>query len=139
MQGVTPDFVRQLNARGFTNVPVNQLFNLRMYRMPVEFLNHLPSAAEREKSDGEWLMKFYSRDGGRAWLLLSGSQDGGGHSVEISATQLANLSAEAAFSGGTPVRFNVVLGGRTLSCTGWFKDGYGAGVFTSAGAPTTKH
>lgn len=138
-QGVTTAYIRQLNAQGFTNIPVNQLFNLRMYRMPVEFLNHQPTAGEREKADGEWLMKFYGRADQNAWMLLSGAQDGGGHSVEISASQLQGLTAETAFSGGTPARFTVVLKGRTLSCTGWFKDGYGAGVFNSTGAPEAKH
>ncbi|HVG29696.1 MAG TPA: hypothetical protein VM864_08365 [Pyrinomonadaceae bacterium] len=138
-QGVTPAYIRQLNAQGFTNIPVNQLFNLRTYQMPVELLNHLPPAGEREKADGEWLMKFYGRDAAKAWLLLSGSQDGGGHSVEISAAQLRDLTAATAFSGGAPVRFTIALGGRTLSCTGWFKDGYGAGVFTATGAPAAKH
>jgi hypothetical protein len=137
-QGITTQFIRQLNAQGFTSVPVNQLINLRAYQMPVELLNHLPSAGEREKADGEWLMKFYRRDAARAWLLLSGSQDGGGHSVEISAAQLRDLTAASAFSGGAPVRFTVALDGRTLSCAGWFKDGYGAGVFNSAGAPALK-
>ena len=138
MQGVTPAYIRQLNAQGFANIPVNQLINLRMFRMPVELLNHLPAAGEREKADGEWLMKFYGRADQKAWLLLSGSQDGGGHSVEISTSQLQDLSAATAFSGGTPVRFTVALEGRTLSCTGWFKDGYGAGVFSSTGAPAAK-
>ena len=129
---VTPAFIRQLNARGYTNVPVKQLLNVRMYGMPVEFLSHLPTADEREKADGEWLLKFNGRDAAEAWLYLSGGQDGGGHSVEISASQLQGLTTAQAFSGGANVRFTVALKGRTLTCAGWFKDGYGAGVFTSA-------
>lgn len=129
--GVTPDFIRRLNALGYTNIPVERLIDLRMFQMPEEFLNHLPSAGEKENSSGDWLMKVYSRGGGsKAWLLLRNKErPGSDHSIEITSSQVQGLTEAQAFSGGSPVRFTVTLKDGTLVCTGWFKDGYGAGIF----------
>lgn len=131
IHGVTPDFIQRLNAAGHANVPVERLIDLRMFQMPEEFLNHLPSASEQEKSSGDWLMKIYTRGGdSKAWLLLRDkARPGSGHSIEITSTQLQGLTEAQAFSGGTPVRFTVTLKDGVLVCTGWFKDGYGTGVF----------
>jgi hypothetical protein len=131
VHGVTPDFIQRLNAAGHANVPVARLVDLRAFQMPEEFLNHLPTASEQEKASGDWLMKIYTRGGdSKAWLLLRDkARPGSGHSIEITSTQLQGLTEAQAFSGGTPVRFNVMLKDGTLVCTGWFKDGYGTGVF----------
>jgi hypothetical protein len=137
--GVTPDFIRQLSGQGYAHVPLRHLINVRMLGMPAELLRHMPAEGEREKTDGEWLLKLYSREADEAWLYLSGGQDGGGHSVAISLAQLRGLNAEQAFSEGGKVSFTVTLKGRTLNCAGWFKDGYGAGVFTSTPSAPGQH
>jgi hypothetical protein len=131
VHGVTPDFIQRLNAAGHANVPVERLIDLRAFQMPEEFLNHLPTASEQEKASGDWLMKIYTRGGdSKAWLLLRDkARPGSGHSIEITSTQLQGLTEAQAFSGGAPVRFNVTLPDGVLVCTGWFKDGYGTGVF----------
>ena len=131
VHGVTPDYIRRLNAAGHANVPVERLIDLRAYQMPEEFLNHLPSASEREKASGDWLLKIYTRGGdSKAWLLLRDkARPASGHSIEITSAQLQGLSEAQAFSGGAPVRFTVTLRDGVLDCTGWFKDGYGTGVF----------
>lgn len=131
VHGVTPDYIQRLNAAGHANVPVERLIDLRAFQLPEEFLNHLPTASEREKSSGDWLMKIYKRGGdGKAWLLLRDkARPEGGHSVEITSAQLQGLTEAQAFSGGTPVRFTITLRDGVLVCTGWFKDGYGTGVF----------
>ncbi|HJR05977.1 MAG TPA: hypothetical protein VJ842_01675 [Pyrinomonadaceae bacterium] len=131
IHGVTPDFIQRLNAAGHANVPIERLIDLRMFQMPEEFLNHLPSASEREKASGDWLLKIYTRGGdSKAWLLLRDkARPESGHSVEITSAQLQGLTEAQAFSGGTPVRFTITLKDDVLECTGWFKDGYGTGVF----------
>jgi hypothetical protein len=131
VHGVTPDYIRRLNAQGYANIPVERLIDLRAFQMPEEFLNHLPTASERENSSGDWLMKIYTRGGGsKAWLLLRDkARPESDHSVEITSTQLQGLTEAQAFSGGAPVRFTVTLKDDVLHCTGWFKDGYGTGVF----------
>ncbi|HYP02847.1 MAG TPA: hypothetical protein VER76_21865 [Pyrinomonadaceae bacterium] len=131
IHGVTPDFIQRLSAAGHANVPVERLIDLRMFQMPEELLNHLPSASEKERSSGDWLMKVYARGGGsKAWLLLRGKErPESDYSVEISSSQVQGLTEAQAFSGGAPVRFTVTLKGGVLDCTGWFKDGYGTGVF----------
>jgi hypothetical protein len=131
VHGVTPDYIRRLNAAGHANVPVERLIDLRMFQMPEEFLNHLPTASEREKASGDWLMKIYTRGGdSKAWLLLRDrARPSSDHSIEITSTQLQGLTEAQAFSGGTPVRFTVTLKDGVLDCMGWFKDGYGTGVF----------
>jgi hypothetical protein len=131
VHGVTPGFIQRLNAKGYANIPVERLIDLRAYQMPEEFLHHLASASEREKSSGDWLMKIYTRGGdGKAWLLLRDKgRPSGGHSIEITSTQLQGLTEAQAFSGGAPVRFTVTLKDGVLDCAGWFKDGYGTGVF----------
>ncbi|HLL70272.1 MAG TPA: hypothetical protein VK363_02505 [Pyrinomonadaceae bacterium] len=131
VHGVTPDFIQSLNAAGHGNVPVERLIDLRMFQMPEEFLNHLPSAGERERASGDWLMKIYTRGGdSKAWLLIRDKErPASGHSIEVSPSQVRGLTEAQAFSGGSPVRFTVTLKDGVLDCTGWFKDGYGTGVF----------
>jgi hypothetical protein len=131
VHGVTPDLIRGLQAKGYTNIPVERLIDLRAFRMPEEFLNHLPSASEKESASGDWLMKVYARGGdSKAWLLLRDkARPGSEHSVEITSTQVQGLTEAQAFSGGAPVRFTVTLKDGVLDCRGWFKDGYGTGVF----------
>ena len=131
IHGVMPHFIRLLNEEGYQNIPVERLIDLSMFKMPVVFLNHLPSASDKENSNGEWLMKVYARgNDSKAWLLLRDkARPGSDHSIEINSTQVQGLTEAQAFSGGAPVRFTVTLKDGVLDCKGWFRDGYGTGVF----------
>jgi hypothetical protein len=131
VHGVTPDLIRGLNAKGYANIPIERLIDLRAFQMPEVFLNHLPPASEKESSSGDWLMKVYKRGGdSNAWLLLRDrARPESDHSVEIPSAQVQGLTEAQAFSGGAPVRFTITLKDGVLDCRGWFKDGYGTGVF----------
>jgi len=54
-------------------------------------------------------------------------------SFEITPDEWSGLTAAQAFSPEVAqVRFTLRRGDLTLVCTGWFKDGFGAGVFNYA-------
>ena len=137
MQGVTPDLIRRLRAEGAGRVPAERLVDMRLFGVPAELVRRMPAA---DGSAGDWYVKFYGRGAGRAWVYL---RDRTGRiesrSFEVTAARLEGLGESQAFSGaGTQVRFGLERGGAKLLCTGWFKDGFGAGTFVFAPAGSAR-
>ena len=130
--GVTTRFIRELQSQGITSASPRALIDVKMFGMPVEHLRHLPTRDESEKADGDWRAKFYRRGTDKVWVYL---HDRTGRiesrSFEVAPEQFVGMTEAQAFSaGGAEVRFTLRRGDSTIVCTGWFKDGFGAGVFT---------
>ena len=136
IHGVTLDAVRRLNAEGHEGVPLEYLIDVRMFGMPLELASRLPRRGEMEGASGQWRVKFYGRGMERAWAYLKDHTRPRrieSRSFEITPDEWSGLTAAQAFSPEVAqVRFTLRRGDLTLVCTGWFKDGFGAGVFNYA-------
>ena len=132
IHGVTTDLVRKFRAEGGGDVPLDRLIDMRLFSVPADLIRRMPT----DDSAGDWYVKFYRRGTDRVWAFAN---DRTGRienrSFEIAPAQLEGLSEAAAFSAsGAQVSFTLVRDGATLLCTGWFKDGFGAGTFRFAPA-----
>jgi hypothetical protein len=126
IHGVTPDFIRKLKAEGGGRVTLDQVLDVRAFGMPAEFINYVPEAAAGDKDAAHWLVKFRPGEQ-KGWLLWRDSTVNR-RSYEIDAVELRGVSSGQLFSAGSRVSFTFQRAGKTLSCDGWFKEGYGAGV-----------
>ena len=136
IHGVSLDAVRRLKAEGQEGVPLEYLIDVRMFGMPFELVSRLPRRGEAEGASGQWRVKFYGRGMERAWAFLKDQTRPRrieSRSFEITPEEWSGLTEAQAFSReGAQVRFTLRRGDLTLVCTGWFKDGFGAGVFNYA-------
>jgi hypothetical protein len=133
--GVSADFIRALRAEGVADASPEALIDVKMFGMPTDLLRRLPARGEAGKSSGDWRAKFYRQGTDRVWVYL---RDRTGRvenrSFELTPEEFRGLTEAQAFSAeGAEVRFTITRNGSTLVCTGWFKGGFGAGVFTHAG------
>lgn len=136
IHGVSIDAVRRLKAEGHEGVPLEYLIDVRMFGMPFELVSRLPRRGEMEGASGQWRVKFYGRGMERAWAYLKDQTRPrriDSRSFEITPDEWSGITAAQAFSPeGAQVRFTLRRGDLTLVCTGWFKDGFGAGVYEYA-------
>lgn len=142
MFGVTTDLIRRLRAEGSGVVPVDRLIDMRIFNVPAELVRRMNARDASDDSAGDWYVKFYRRGTDKVWVSLhdrAGRIDN--RSFEVAPAQLEGLSESQAFAGGeTQVRFTLVRDGATLVCTGWFKDGFGAGTYVYApGVGAARH